>query len=188
MSQLPEFCPSEYDEQNELLASGVSIPMQLNAFSQAGQVRPAFSQAMSDSSQQSEPRPVPVLTKYAKAKLRKEQKKAEEEERMRKLQGDERLRKQQGGGSTVGSSHPQTPTQVAQSLSIPIAAGPQPHSKLLESRQQVVHAIPVVKQEAQAEQHAGVASQRGLVASIQTCEMCHVRASMELVLLSEAWL
>ena len=140
--------------------------MQFSALPQAGQVRPGFSQAMSDSSQQSDQKP--ALSKYAKAKLRKEQKKAEEEERLRKLQEEERLRRQQGSGAAIGSSHPQTPTQVAQSLSMP-----QPHPKLLEGKHQVVQAIPAVKQEPQADQHAGAAAQRA----------GQVRSSMLLMLL-----
>lgn len=146
-------------------------PMHFSALPQAGQVRPGFSQAMSDSSQQSDQKP---LTKYARAKLRKEQKKAEEEERMRKLQEEERLRRQQGGGAAVGSAHPQTPTQVAQSLSMP-AATPQPHPKLLEGKQPGAQGNPAVKLEPQADQHAGAASQRGPVAPMQTAQ---VRTSM----------
>jgi hypothetical protein len=145
---------------------------QFGALPQAGQVRPGFSQAMSDSSQQSDQKP--VLSKYARAKLRKEQKKAEGEERIRKLQEDERLRRQQGGGAAVGSAHPQTPTQVAQSLSMPVAT-PQPHPKLLEGKQPGAQGNPAVKLEPQADQHAVAASQRGPVAPMQTAQ---VRTSM----------
>lgn len=135
-------------------------PMQFSGLAQGGQVRPGFSPAMSDSSQQSDQKP---MTKYAKAKLRKEQRKAEEEERMRKMQEDDRLRRQQQGGASVAHPHAQTPTQVAQSLSMP-AAVPQPHPKLLESKQQGVQTIPAIKQEPQVDQHAGAASQRVPVA------------------------
>lgn len=137
--------------------------MQFSGLAQSGQARPGYSPAMSDSSQQSDQKP---LTKYAKAKLRKEQKKAEEEERMRKIQEDERLRRQQQGGASVAHTHAQTPTQVAQSLSMP-AAVPQPHPKLLESKQQGVQTIPAIKQEPQVDQHTGAASQRVPVAPTQ---------------------
>lgn len=138
--------------------------MQFGALAQAGQVRAGVPQGVADSSQQSEQKP--ALTKYARAKLRKEQKKAEEEERIRKVQEEERVRRQQGGGAGVGSSHAQTAGQAAQSLSM--AGGvPQPHPKLLEGKQMVAQGTPAVKQEAQADPHAGGGAQRGGGAGVQ---------------------
>lgn len=138
-------------------------PMQFSALPQTPHMRPAFSQAMSETSQQSDQKP---LTKYAKAKLRKEQKKAEEEERARKMAEDEKMRRQQPGGAGIASPHPQTP-QTAQSVSMPVAV-PQPHPKLLESKQQAAQSIHAVKQEAHIDQQTGGALQRVPVTPMQT--------------------
>ncbi|XP_024374336.1 uncharacterized protein [Physcomitrium patens] len=141
-------------------------PMQFSALPQTPHMRPAFSQAMSETSQQSDQKP---LTKYAKAKLRKEQKKAEEEERARKMAEDEKMRRQQPGGAGIASPHPQTP-QTAQSVSMPVAV-PQPHPKLLESKQQAAQSIHAVKQEAHIDQQTGGALQRVPVTPMQTGQM-----------------
>lgn len=134
--------------------------MQFSSLGASAQVRPGgYSPAMSDSSQQSDQKP---QSKYAKAKMRKEQKVKEQKEqetlRMKKIQEEERLRRLQQGGPVVANTQAQSSNQVAQSLSMPTM--PQPHPKLLESKQQGVQTVPAVKQEPQVDQHAGTALQR----------------------------
>lgn len=124
----------------------------------SAQVRPGYSPAMSDSSQQSDQKP---QSKYAKAKIRKELKVKEKEQetlRIKKIQEEERLRRLQQGGPVVANTQAQSSSQVAQSLSMPTM--PQPHPKLLESKQQGVQTVPAVKQEPQVDQHAGTALQK----------------------------
>ncbi|KAH9539078.1 hypothetical protein CY35_15G040100 [Sphagnum magellanicum] len=119
------------------------------AQSLAAQLKPGVSSPTSDSSLQ----PEKPLSKYAKQKLRKEQKRREEEERIRKLQEEDRLRRLQTGPTPMMPvATLSTAPQSAPLVSVPLQT-PQPHPKLLEKQQLGQQTLMAVKQEPQIDQH-----------------------------------
>jgi hypothetical protein len=129
------------------------------AQSLAAQLKPGVSSPTSDSSLQ----PEKPLSKYAKQKLRKEQKRREEEERIRKLQEEDRLRRLQTGPTPMMPvATLSTAPQSASLASVPLQT-PQPHPKLLEKQQLGQQTLMAVKQEPQIDQHtSGIQTSQSL--------------------------